>query len=163
NPFGGEDRFWMGPEGGQFSIFFSKDVPFELEHWFTPAALDTEPFDLIAKTRDHVRFGRSLQLTNYSGTKFNVRVDREVRLLSALSRRGGWRSKILSSSSAGTDNIGARLASTQSVAGPFSAVTTLPTKRSRLSSSAFAQARPITSTPRGSCRTILTRAMSPTA
>ena len=22
NVFGGEDRFWMGPEGGQFSIFF---------------------------------------------------------------------------------------------------------------------------------------------
>lgn len=24
NVFGGEDRFWLGPEGGQFSIFFSK-------------------------------------------------------------------------------------------------------------------------------------------
>ena len=24
NAFGGEDRFWMGPEGGQFSIFFAK-------------------------------------------------------------------------------------------------------------------------------------------
>jgi hypothetical protein len=25
NVFGGEDRFWLGPEGGQFSIFFAKD------------------------------------------------------------------------------------------------------------------------------------------
>jgi len=24
NVFGGEDRFWLGPEGGQFSIFFAK-------------------------------------------------------------------------------------------------------------------------------------------
>ena len=24
NAFGGEDRFWLGPEGGQFSIFFKK-------------------------------------------------------------------------------------------------------------------------------------------
>ena len=24
NPFGGEDRFWLGPEGGQFSVFFAK-------------------------------------------------------------------------------------------------------------------------------------------
>src|SRR5687768_6057080 len=24
NVFGGEDRFWLGPEGGQFSIFFEK-------------------------------------------------------------------------------------------------------------------------------------------
>ena len=38
NAFGGEDRFWLGPEGGQFSIFFAKGVPFDLEHWFTPAS-----------------------------------------------------------------------------------------------------------------------------
>ena len=31
NAFGGEDRFWMGPEGGQFSIFFAKGAKFELE------------------------------------------------------------------------------------------------------------------------------------
>jgi hypothetical protein len=24
NTFGGEDRFWLGPEGGQFSVFFAK-------------------------------------------------------------------------------------------------------------------------------------------
>ena len=24
NPYGGEDRFWLGPEGGQFSVFFQK-------------------------------------------------------------------------------------------------------------------------------------------
>ena len=24
NPFGGEERLWLGPEGGQFSIFFTK-------------------------------------------------------------------------------------------------------------------------------------------
>src|SRR5882757_2555257 len=46
NVFGGEDRFWLGPEGGQFSIFFAKDAKFDLEHWFTPAALDTEPFEV---------------------------------------------------------------------------------------------------------------------
>ena len=23
NAFGGEDRFWMGPEGGQFSVYFA--------------------------------------------------------------------------------------------------------------------------------------------
>jgi len=29
NTFGGEDRFWMGPEGGQFSVFFAKGKKFE--------------------------------------------------------------------------------------------------------------------------------------
>src|SRR5436309_3173320 len=27
NAYGGEDRFWLGPEGGQFSIFFAKGDP----------------------------------------------------------------------------------------------------------------------------------------
>jgi hypothetical protein len=26
NVFGGEERFWMGPEGGQFSIYFKKSI-----------------------------------------------------------------------------------------------------------------------------------------
>ena len=36
NVFGGEDRFWLGPEGGQFSIFFAPGAKFELSDWFTP-------------------------------------------------------------------------------------------------------------------------------
>ena len=28
NVFGGEERFWLGPEGGQFSIFFEKGKEF---------------------------------------------------------------------------------------------------------------------------------------
>ncbi len=83
NAFGGEDRFWMGPEGGQFAIFFAKGVPFDFEHWQTPAALDTEPFEVISQQRDRVQFGRRIQLANYSGTQFDVKVDREVRIVPA--------------------------------------------------------------------------------
>ena len=32
NVFGGEDRFWLGPEGGQFSGFFKKGRPVGVEH-----------------------------------------------------------------------------------------------------------------------------------
>lgn len=81
NVFGGEDRFWMGPEGGQFSIFFKKDVPFDLEHWFTPPPLDTEPFELVRSDRQSAEFKHSFTLTNYSGTVFDVAVTRTVRLL----------------------------------------------------------------------------------
>lgn len=80
NVFGGEDRFWLGPEGGQFSIFFAHDAPFDLEHWFTPAALDTEPFKVDRESADRVVLSRQLQLTNYSNTPFEVEVTREVRL-----------------------------------------------------------------------------------
>jgi hypothetical protein len=81
NPFGGEDRFWVGPEGGQFSVFFKKGVPFDLEHWFTPAAVDTEPWDLVSKSARSATLRKTMHLQNYSDTAFDVRVDREVRIL----------------------------------------------------------------------------------
>jgi len=83
NPYGGEDRFWMGPEGGQFSIFFAKGVPFGLAYWFTPAVLDTKPFDIVSTSRTSAVFHQAFQLANYSGTKFDVDVRREIRLLGA--------------------------------------------------------------------------------
>ena len=82
NVYGGEDRFWIGPEGGQFSVFFKKGVPFDLEHWFTPAAVDTEPWELVSKSSHSAALRKTMRLQNYSDTVFNVRVDREVRVLS---------------------------------------------------------------------------------
>src|SRR5688572_28752815 len=54
NVYGGEDRFWLGPEGGQFSIFFKKGDPFDLPHWQTPAAVDSEPFEVLRKDNERV-------------------------------------------------------------------------------------------------------------
>ena len=81
NVYGGEDRFWIGPEGGQFSVFFKQGVPFDLEHWFTPAAVDTEPFELVNRSGNSAHLRKDVQLENYSRTVFNLRVDREVRVL----------------------------------------------------------------------------------
>lgn len=83
NPYGGEDRLWLGPEGGQFSLFFAKGDAFDLDHWQTPAVLDTEPFDVIEKSPDHALFARNFKLSNYSGTVFDVKIERDVRLLPA--------------------------------------------------------------------------------
>jgi hypothetical protein len=91
NIYGGEDRFWLGPEGGQFSIFFAKDASFELDHWHTPAPLDTEPFTLVGSGTDWAVCERRFQVVNYSGTRFDVQVTREVRLVNvgeALARLG---------------------------------------------------------------------------
>lgn len=81
NTYGGEDRFWIGPEGGQFSVFFKQGVPFDLEHWFTPAPVDTEPFELVGRSGNSVHLRKDMQLENYSRTVFNLRVDREVRII----------------------------------------------------------------------------------
>ena len=82
NAFGGEDRFWMGPEGGQFSIFFERGKKFEFADWQTPAVFDTKPFKVVSKADDRAVFSQEFSLTNYSGTVFHVAVEREVRLLS---------------------------------------------------------------------------------
>lgn len=82
NVFGGEDRFWLGPEGGQYSIFFAPGAKFDLEHWFTPAAIDTEPFELVSQSSDRVTCRRRIALTNYSGTRLQLEVTREIRLVS---------------------------------------------------------------------------------
>jgi len=79
--FGGEERFWMGPEGGQFSIYFKPGAPFDFDHWHTPAVIDTEPYDVERKTEDAAVFVKKFDLINYSGTPFHGRIRRTVRVL----------------------------------------------------------------------------------
>jgi hypothetical protein len=81
NVFGGEDRFWLGPEGGQYSIFFAKGAKFELSDWFTPAAIDTMPYDVAKQAKSSATFRAQFAVTNYSGTRFDVKLNRDVKLL----------------------------------------------------------------------------------
>ena len=82
NPYGGEERFWIGPEGGQFSVFFEKEKEFVFDNWYVPAQIDTEPFDLANKNEVSAHFQKQMVLRNYSGTEFNLEVTRDVTLLS---------------------------------------------------------------------------------
>ena len=79
--FGGEERFWLGPEGGQFSIYFKKGVDFTFDNWFVPKELDTESFELVASDKTSAQFEKQMQLENFSGTKFDFKVRRDIRLL----------------------------------------------------------------------------------
>ncbi|ASZ14273.1 hypothetical protein KTO58_02565 [Chitinophaga pendula] len=81
NAYGGEDRFWMGPEGGQYALFFAPGSPFDREHWQTPAPLDTEPFTVISQQKAAIVLQKKMQLTNYQGTVFNLQVDRTITLI----------------------------------------------------------------------------------
>jgi hypothetical protein len=82
NAFGGEERIWLGPEGGQYSIFFSKGKSFIFNDWQTPAFLDTDTYDLINKTDSSLLFSKNIVTENYSGTVFNLKIEREIMLLS---------------------------------------------------------------------------------
>jgi hypothetical protein len=81
NAVGGEERFWLGPEGGQFSIFFKAGNTFDFTNWQTPAAIDTEAFDLVKSNETEAEFAKSVQITNYSGFQFNFDVNRKISLI----------------------------------------------------------------------------------
>jgi hypothetical protein len=82
NAFGGEERLWLGPEGGQFSLFFKKGKSFIFDDWQTPAFMDTDPFTLVKATDTSAIFRHEVTTENYSGTRFTFNLEREVSILS---------------------------------------------------------------------------------
>jgi hypothetical protein len=81
NAFGGEDRFWLGPEGGQFSIFFKKGAAFNLDNWFTPPPINEGTYDIVSQAADLIHFKKTIHLVNYSETEFDLELNRLVGLL----------------------------------------------------------------------------------
>jgi len=81
NPVGGEERFWLGPEGGQYSIYFKGKDSFNIPHWQVPAIIDTIGYDVVESDASHAVFKKDASLTNYSGTNFNLSIERSIRLL----------------------------------------------------------------------------------
>lgn len=81
--YGGEDRFWLGPEGGQFGFYFPPGKPFDLSAWQTPAAFQEGAWDIRDQSDSAVSFHRSMTLVNHSGTSFDLDVDRRISTLAA--------------------------------------------------------------------------------
>jgi len=81
NPFGGEERLWLGPEGGQFSIYFKQGEEFIYNNWQVPDWLDTLPFEVVNHTDSSALFALDAETRNYSGTNLKFRIEREVILL----------------------------------------------------------------------------------
>jgi hypothetical protein len=48
---GGEERFRLGPERGQFSLFFAPGSKFLFDDWQTLPAIDIEPFEIFEQDR----------------------------------------------------------------------------------------------------------------
>ncbi len=83
NMYGGEERFWLGPEGGQYSLFFKNGVEFNLNNWYVPRLIDLEPFQVIEKTKISVLFTKNASFTNYAGFQFDIGIERKVEVLSS--------------------------------------------------------------------------------
>jgi hypothetical protein len=82
NVFGGEDRFWLGPEGGQYGLYFPPGAPYVFDHWQVPDAIDWGGWVASDRTPTSVAFRKEMHVVNHLGTEFDVRVDRKVVLLS---------------------------------------------------------------------------------
>jgi len=81
NPVGGEERFWMGPEGGQYSIYFKKNDSFNIAHWQVPSFIDTETYKIVQSNNTSVTFAATAGFSNYSGTAFSIQIERKISLL----------------------------------------------------------------------------------
>ncbi len=79
--YGGEDRFWLGPEGGQFGLYFAPGKPFAFDEWQTPHELQEGAWDVVRKTSTERAYTRRMRVVNWSGAKLTVDVARSVRLL----------------------------------------------------------------------------------
>jgi hypothetical protein len=82
NPVGGEERFWLGPEGGQFSLYFAPGDSFKIEKWQVPPIIDTISYSVTARTDTSATFEAGARLVNYSGNVFDIGITRTVDLLS---------------------------------------------------------------------------------
>ena len=81
NPVGGEERFWLGPEGGQYSLYFNAGDSFSIKHWQVPAVIDTDSFQLREVSNHAVSFTKATTLKNYAGTVFDIRIERKISIL----------------------------------------------------------------------------------
>jgi hypothetical protein len=82
NPYGGEERFWLGPEGGAFSIYFEQGEEQVFPNWNVPKELDTEPFEMVAWNSHSVSFRKDCSFTNATGTELHAGIERKVKILS---------------------------------------------------------------------------------
>lgn len=83
NPVGGEERFWLGPEGGPFSLYFKPGAEQVYANWIVPPVIDTERYDIESQDPQSVKFVKQTRLSNASGTLFDMRIERKISLLDA--------------------------------------------------------------------------------
>lgn len=91
NAYGGENRLWLGPEGGKYSLFFKPDSAMVITNWKTPPPIDIESWNIEFKDSNSVRMFKDMSLLNYAGTQLTLRVDRKIEILDreGISKRTG--------------------------------------------------------------------------
>lgn len=81
NGYGGENRFWLGPEGGRYSVYFAEGTEQVFDNWHTPKPIDIEPWDIVSSDSKNAALKKTMQVTNYQGSRFQLHVDRKITLI----------------------------------------------------------------------------------
>lgn len=81
NAYGGEDRLWLGPEGGKFSLYFKPGDKMVFDNWHTPAGIDSESWTLVQSGQKQASLLKEMKLKNYAGTDLNIKLERTVEIL----------------------------------------------------------------------------------
>jgi hypothetical protein len=81
NAYGGENRFWLGPEGGKYSIYFKQGQTQIYDNWHTPEAIDIEPWDITSANSKNASFKKEMEVVNYLGNSLKLRIDRSISLI----------------------------------------------------------------------------------
>ena len=81
NGYGGENRFWLGPEGGKYSVYFEPGVEQVFDNWHTPKPIDIEAWNILFSGEKETILEKAMQVNNYLGTALHLNVIRKITLL----------------------------------------------------------------------------------
>jgi len=81
NAYGGENRFWLGPEGGKFSLFFKPGTKMTFANWKTPPPIDTESWQVFSQNGNSVVMEKMMSLLNYNNFTLQLKAQRSIRIL----------------------------------------------------------------------------------
>jgi hypothetical protein len=95
NNYGGEERFWLGPDGTSQGLFFRKK-PFTWDNFYVPEPMSAQLFETIALAPDHhsITMQARWKLSNLMGAKFHFEITRTITILDACPYANGLGDKI---------------------------------------------------------------------
>ncbi|GAB1855888.1 hypothetical protein MHTCC0001_07230 [Flavobacteriaceae bacterium MHTCC 0001] len=77
---GGEERLWLAPLGSQYSFYYRQIKPLHEDNWLVPNAMADVAYEVESIEESSVSMSKTMQLTNFIGTVFNFKVDRNIKL-----------------------------------------------------------------------------------
>jgi hypothetical protein len=80
--WGGEERYWLCPEGGQFGLMF-RDQCECFAHYHVQEGINNKPYEVleVSPQTKSLTMGSTMQLKNKLGTEFDVEVTRRITIM----------------------------------------------------------------------------------